>query len=78
MNRGSAFVRFAPRYSWSAALSLRSGAPNVAIAASLAGPYGEEILNAALRRRPTLLQSPDFHSLLESTREGQFSFEDVF
>jgi hypothetical protein len=46
----------------------------IAMAVSLAGPYGESILEEALRRKPNLGESPDIIALADSIAEGGYHF----
>lgn len=65
----------------SRALRQVSGAGAVlvlAMAVSLAGPDGAAVLDAALRQRPNLLESPEVGNLLEVVQEGEYSFEGSF
>lgn len=75
------FSGVAPHDLASRGLSQASGDGAVlllAMAVSLAGPDGSEILDAALRQRPNLLENSDVQGLLEVVREGAYSFEDGF
>jgi hypothetical protein len=46
----------------------------IAMAASLAGPGGESILEEAIRRKPNLRESPDIIALADSIAEGGYHF----